>query len=76
MKPVQRISLLLLVVVAGAVLYLAMRNRQAPYLPADEPHSVWTGAPGCLACHGPDAAFPQSRNHPIGNDCLRCHARR
>ena len=76
MKPVQRISIVLLVAVAGVVLYLAMRNRQAPYLPSDPEHSSWSGPAACLSCHAYDAAFPQSKNHPIGDDCLRCHGRR
>jgi mono/diheme cytochrome c family protein len=27
----------------------------------------------CVVCHGPEGGSPRDPNHPIGNDCLRCH---
>lgn len=76
MKPAQRISLIAVVLIAAAVVYLTTRNRQPPFLPADDEHVAFVDAPTCLTCHGADGGFPQSPNHPLGNDCLRCHGRR
>lgn len=65
------VALLLLAVLA---LLLALRNPPIPFLPADADHA--DGAlRACLDCHGPDAALPRSANHPLGDDCFRCHAR-
>jgi cytochrome c553 len=71
----QIVLLALLILTAGLLAALAMRNRQPPILPADEDHAVFTTAEDCLVCHGSDGGSPQSRNHPIGPDCLRCHGR-
>lgn len=58
---------------AAFVLWMALRTRQPPRLPADDAHAAFVSAETCLACHGPDGPSPQSRNHPLGNDCTRCH---
>lgn len=75
MKPVQRASLAALALIAGLVLFLALRTRQPPFLPRDEPHAQFVGAGPCLVCHGAEGPAPQSKNHPLGNDCTRCHGR-
>lgn len=75
MKPVQRVSLALVALLAGIVLFLALRTRQAPLLPADEEHGQFAGAEPCMVCHGADGGMPRSKNHPLGNDCTRCHGR-
>ena len=74
-KTAQRVSLAAVVLVAAAVLYLTTRNRQPPFLPTDADHRVFEQAATCMVCHGPAGGLPQSKNHPLGNDCLRCHGR-
>jgi hypothetical protein len=64
-----------ILLVGALVVVLALRNRQPPVLPADEEHASFPGAEPCLACHGPDGGLPRSQNHPLGDDCLRCHGR-
>ena len=61
--------------VAVFLLLVALRNPQAPLLPDDPVHGAFAGHAACLDCHGPASDYPQSRNHPVGNDCLRCHGR-
>ena len=68
--------LIALAAAAGLVVFLAVRNPQAPLLPPDADHATFAGADGCLVCHGPDGALPRSTNHPIGRECLRCHGLR
>ena len=65
------LSLLALLLLLAGV--LALRNPQPPVLPADETHARFGGAEGCLECHATDGPAPQSRTHPVGNDCMRCH---
>ena len=60
---------------AAVVVVLAVRNRQAPVLPPDEVHATTAVPVGCEECHGPGAPLARSTNHPLGNDCLRCHGR-
>lgn len=75
--PVQRtqvIAVLVLLVVALLVGTLVCRGRQAPFLPVDADHARFVGHGPCDECHGPDAGAPRGENHPIGNDCMRCHA--
>ena len=74
-----RTKIILLVALGGVALlvgYLAISNRQPPMLPADADHATFSGAEECMICHGLDGPAPQSRNHPLGQDCLRCHGRR
>ena len=71
MKRAQWISLAAIFALALLVTVLMLRNRQPPFLPADEDH-VWHGTEACAECHGPNG-IPQSPNHPVGRDCLRCH---
>jgi len=70
----QILALLALAALAAVVAVLASRNPRPPYVPADADHARWEGAAACLACHGPDGPLPRSPNHPLGDDCLRCHA--
>lgn len=69
----QNLLLLLLLAAAAAVGWLALRSRQPPLLPADAAHGEAASAPACLECHGPGAPFPRGPNHPLGEDCRRCH---
>jgi len=64
-----------LAVVALLVLALALGTRRAPYLPEDGDHSPDSVA-ACMGCHGLEGPLPRSTNHPLGDDCFRCHARR
>ena len=73
MKPVQVVAIAVILVVLGFVLFLALRTRQPPVLPGDAKHAVYDGAASCLTCHGPQGVKPRSKNHPMGNECLRCH---
>ena len=63
-----------LALVALLAVLLAVRTRGAPYLPVDPDHA--SDAAACMSCHGPDGPVPRSANHPLGDDCFRCHARR
>ena len=65
-----------LLLAAGLILVLALRNPQPPLLPADEFHLPASAAADCLVCHGADGELPRGQNHPLGNDCSRCHGRR
>jgi len=69
------VPLALLLLLAGVVVVLALRNRQAPLLPEGEEHA-FVSRDHCLTCHGPDGAMPRGVNHPVDRDCLRCHGRR
>jgi hypothetical protein len=69
----QRVAIGVVLIMAAAVAYLALRNPQAPILPADEEHASFVEATPCMTCHGPDGGLPRSKNHPIGKDCTRCH---
>ena len=71
----RNVFLVLLVALAALVLYLALRNPQAPLLPADEAHAVFVNSEECLSCHGPGEGAPQGPNHPISRQCMSCHAR-
>jgi cytochrome c553 len=61
---------------AAFIAWLAWSSRQPPLLPEDDAHASFVGAGACLECHGPEGAVPQSREHPLGEDCVRCHGRR
>ena len=71
MKSAQWISLAAIALLAVLIAVLVFRNRQPPFLPTDSDH-VWQNAETCNDCHGPDG-IPKSRNHPVGQDCKRCH---
>ncbi len=74
MNRTQIVALTTVVLLAGFVAFLALRSRQAPVLPADENHARFVNSESCLgACHGPDGAYPPSRNHTPRTDCLDCH---
>ena len=75
MRSVQIAMLAGLLLLAGLVAWLALRNPQPPFLPADADHARFINAGRCLSCHGPQGESPQPANHPLGNDCLRCHGR-
>jgi cytochrome c553 len=69
----KKISFLALALLALLVGVLVSRNRQAPQLPPDSDHVGFSGVDLCLDCHGPEGVLAKSRNHPVGNDCFRCH---
>jgi len=71
----QIVLVAVLALVALIVVWLALGTRRAPYLPEDADHGD-AATTSCLDCHGPDGGFPRPANHPLGNDCFRCHARR
>ena len=73
MKRVQWIAFGGLVLLAGFVLVLMLRNPRAPALPGNANH-VWREADTCLVCHDTNGMMPRTPNHPVGRDCLRCHA--
>jgi len=75
MKPVQRNLLIVLALLALTVGYFALTTRQAPMLPRDADHAPSARGQGCLDCHGPNGKNPRSKNHPLGEDCFRCHGR-
>jgi len=70
-----RVSIVLVLLLAGLVLVLALRNRQAPLLPQDEDHAMFYSGEQCQTCHGPGEIAEQGPNHPIGRECMRCHSR-
>ncbi len=61
---------------AAFVAWLAWSSRQPPLLPDDDAHASFSNAATCMECHGPEGAVPQSRQHPLGEDCVRCHGSR
>jgi hypothetical protein len=61
------------VALAAIVLVLVLRNPQPAAIPGNADHN-WHGADGCLVCHGLNGRSPRTPNHPVGRDCLRCHA--
>jgi len=69
----QAILLALLAATAALVIGLATRTRQPPLVPRDDVHAIGGPTAACLACHGPDGTSPRGPNHPLGEDCLRCH---
>jgi hypothetical protein len=71
----QWIALAALVLVGLLILWLGTRNRQPPMLPADADHVDVAQPEGCNACHGPGEIYPRDQNHPLGDDCTRCHGR-
>lgn len=73
-KRSQALFLLALALVAALIVILALRNRAAPWLPNDSEHATFSGADRCLTCHDRQGPVPQSERHPVGRDCLRCHA--
>lgn len=73
MNRTQILLLVALAVLVGGVGYLAMRNRQPPIMPGDRPHQGFLSADQCLTCHGPQGTSPRGRNHPLGEECTRCH---
>jgi hypothetical protein len=75
MRRVQTIALVAIALLAGFTIYLAVRGRQPPILPDDDEHARFVSAEDCLICHDPDGDSPQAKNHPLGNECLRCHGR-
>lgn len=76
MRRVQVILFVLLGLAAAGIALLALRTRQPPLLPADRDHAAFLSAGRCLTCHGPGGVLPRSKNHPLGDDCLRCHGSR
>ena len=74
MKRTQWIAFGALFAFAALVLVFALRNRQAPQMPPDEDHG-WRNAETCLECHAPGKQHLENPNHPVGRDCLQCHAK-
>jgi len=75
MSRTQIILVIALLLIAALILVLVFRNPPIPFLPDDEDHLGRAASPSCLDCHGPDEIYPRGQNHPIGQDCFRCHAR-
>jgi len=71
MNRTQLISLIAVGLIAALVLFLSLRERQPPVLPADADHLRFIDAETCMACHDLDAA----KNHPLRRECLDCHGR-
>jgi len=61
---------------AAFIAWLAWSSRQPPMLPDDDTHRTFLGARECLSCHCPEGPVPRSRQHPLGDDCVRCHGSR
>ena len=72
----QLLALVALLLLAVLTIFLALRTRQAPRLPGDEPHASFLGAEVCLTCHGPEGPLPRSSTHTPRTDCMACHGRR
>ncbi len=72
----QPVFLVVIGVLAVFSIWLALRNPKPPFLPGDETHASFVSAEQCLGCHGPGGPRPHSAKHPLGRDCLRCHALR
>ena len=70
----QAILLAILIGAAAGIGWLTLRTRQPPVLPADAVHGA--GGPACLECHGAGGPSPRGPNHPLGDDCFRCHGTR
>ena len=70
----QAVSLLFLGALLVLVVYLAVRNPEPPFLPPDDAHRGFESAEACFTCHGSGGPSPQSEKHPVGRDCMRCHA--
>lgn len=73
MNRTQIVLLTLLALLGGFIAWLAIRNRQPPFVPSDADHAGMFILENCQACHDPDGDAPRGRNHPVGTDCLRCH---
>jgi hypothetical protein len=74
MNRTQIAALMTVILLAGFVVFLAVRSRQAPVLPGNRIHARFVNSDSCLgACHGPDGGYPRSRNHTLRTDCLACH---
>ena len=72
----QWIILSVIAFAAAFIGWLAWSSRQPPMLPNDDTHTTFVSAGTCLDCHGQDGAVPRSRQHPLGEDCVRCHGSR
>lgn len=63
--------------VAGAAVGLVMIVvlfgwTRAPDIPRDMDHARSTEE-NCLTCHGPGEENDRPKNHPLNNDCFKCH---
>ena len=74
MSRTQIILVVALLLVAALILVLVFRNPPIPFRPDDADHRGGGGSPGCVECHDPDGVYPRGQNHPVGQDCFRCHA--
>jgi hypothetical protein len=73
MSRTQIVLVVALLLVAALILVLVFRNPPIPFLPDDADH-VGVAEPNCLECHNADGIYPRVQNHPLGQDCFRCHA--
>jgi hypothetical protein len=73
MKRSQLVAFVAIGLLATFVLYLAVRGRQAPVLPADR-HHAFVDADSCRTCHSLDDPVMQKIDHTPRRDCLQCHA--
>ncbi len=74
MKRTQWIALGALALLALLVLRISMTSRTPPFLPADADHGPAVPLQRCLDCHSAGGEMPRGPDHPVGNDCSRCHA--
>ena len=72
----QLVLLSIIALAAAFIAWLAWASRQPPLLPDDAAHTTFVSAASCLECHGQEGAVSQSRQHPLGEDCVRCHGSR
>lgn len=72
----QTMLLIGLALLVALGVWVAARNPEPPLLPDDEYHRNAYDVSECLYCHGKEGDAPRDRNHPIGDECSRCHGRR
>lgn len=76
----RKIGIAVILVVAGLLVAAIALRREPPRMPPDGDHrpalaALATSGPErvCLNCHGPTARRPRGPNHPLADDCGRCH---
>jgi hypothetical protein len=76
----RKIGLGVLLAVAALIVAAVLMQREPPPMPPDQDHfpavaNLAALGPdrACLDCHGPAGRKPRGQNHPLANDCGRCH---